>query len=155
MHGVRHDDLRHQPCAVARSVAVLGERWTFVILREVFMGARRFEDFQSGTGVARNILTDRLKSLVEQEILDRRPYAEHPGRTLHEYRLTPKGRDLYPILVSLMQWGNAYGGFQSPPVRLVHEACGMETDPRFVCSHCGGPVDPREMRPVVEAAATA
>src|ERR687890_478134 len=103
------------PCAIARSMAVLGERWTLVILRSAFMGARRFEDYQSSTGIARNILTDRLKTLVEHDILERRPYAEHPGRTLYEYRLTDKGLDLYPVLVSLMQWGNRYGGFGAPP----------------------------------------
>lgn len=119
------------------------------------MGARRFEDFQSGTQIARNILTDRLRTLVEEDILERRPYAEHPGRTLYEYRLTEKGRDLYPILVSLMRWGDAHGGFDSPPVRLVHETCGHDADPLFVCSHCREPLDPRDVRPVVGEPATA
>lgn len=145
---MRHDKLRHEPCAIARSVAVLGERWTFVILRQAFTGARRFEDYQRGTGIARNILTDRLGRLVEHGILERRPYAEHPGRTLYEYRLTRKGRDLYPILVSLMQWGNVYGGFEAgPPVELVHRTCGKVTEPALVCSECGEPIDPRQMQP--------
>src|SRR3954453_22731355 len=123
-------------CAIARSMPVLGERWTLVILRSAFMGARRFEDLQSATGIARNILTDRLKTLVDAGILERRPYAEHPGRTLYEYRLTDKGLDLYPVLVSLMDWGKRCAGFQdAPPVELEHLGCGHATTPKLVCSH--------------------
>jgi DNA-binding HxlR family transcriptional regulator len=135
------------PCAIARSMAVLGERWTLVILRSAFMGARRFEDYQQGTQIARNILTDRLKTLVEHDILERRPYAEHPGRTLYEYRLTDKGLDLYPVLVSLMKWGNRYGGFEDgPPVELTHKTCGHVTEPKLVCSECGDELRAREVR---------
>jgi DNA-binding HxlR family transcriptional regulator len=146
---MRHDALRHEPCAIARSVAVLGERWTFVILRQAFLGARRFEDYQAGTHIARNILAERLRALVEAGILDRRPYATSAARTLHEYRLTAKGLELYPILISLLQWGNRHGGFEDgPPMRLVHRSCGKETDPHFICSECGDSIDPREMLPV-------
>jgi DNA-binding HxlR family transcriptional regulator len=144
---VRHDDLAEMPCAIARSLAVLGERWTLVILRQAFMGARRFEDYQQGTRIARNILTERLKTLVEHDILERRPYAEHPGRTLYEYRLTDKGLDLYPVLVTLMRWGNRYGGFEDgPPVTLEHKACGHITEPQLVCSECGEQIVARGMR---------
>ena len=147
---MRHTHLADEHCAIARSVAVLGERWTFVILRQAFMGARRFEDYQRGTGIARNILTDRLKALVEHGILERRPYASHTKRTLHEYRLTQKGRDLYPILVTMMEWGNRYGGFEAgPPIELVHETCGQVTTPHLVCSECGEPIDARQMRPQI------
>lgn len=142
---MRHDDLADAPCSIARSMAVLGERWTLVILREAFMRARRFEDYQQGTGIARNILTDRLLKLVEAGILERRPYAEHPGRTLYEYRLTDKGIDLYPVLVALMQWGDRYGGLDQPPLTLEHGACGQVSTPRFVCSECGEEVHARDM----------
>ncbi len=142
---MRHDDLADAQCSIARSMAVLGERWTLVILREAFMRARRFEDYQQGTGIARNILTDRLTKLVDAEILERRPYAEHPGRTLYEYRLTEKGIDLYPVLVALMQWGDRYGGLDQPPLTLEHHGCGQVSTPRFVCSECGEPVHAREM----------
>ena len=143
---MRHDALATMPCAIARSMAVLGERWTLVILRSAFMGARRFEDYQSSTGIARNILTDRLKTLVDSGVLARRPYAEHPGRTLYEYRLTDKGLDLYPVLVSLMQWGNRYGGFEDgPPVELEHKTCGSATTPKLVCSACGEELLAREV----------
>ena len=142
---MRHDDLADVPCSIARSMAVVGERWTLVILREAFMRARRFEDYQQGTGIARNILTDRLNKLVDHDILERRPYAEHPGRTLNEYRLTQKGLDLYPVLVSLMQWGDRYGGLDQPPVTLEHKQCGHVSTPRFVCGECGEPVTARAM----------
>src|SRR3954447_5940402 len=142
---MRHDALSTMHCAIARSMAVLGERWTLVILRSAFMGARSFEDYQSSTGIARNILTDRLKTLVEHDILERRPYAEPPGRTLYEYRLTEKGMDLYPVLVTLMQWGNKYGGFDDPPVTLEHKGCGAQQTPVLVCGECGEALRPREV----------
>ena len=142
---MRHSALHDQPCSVARTVAVLGERWTLVILREAFQGRRRFEDMQRDLGIARNILADRLSRLVDEGILERRPYQERPPR--YEYRLTQKGRDLYPVLVSLMQWGDRYtAGAAGPPVLLVHESCGHETHPQLVCSHCGEAIDPHEMR---------
>src|SRR3954470_1104413 len=135
---MRHNALATMHCAIARSMAVLGERWTIVIPRSAFMGARRFEDYQSSTGIARNILTDRLKTLVDHGILERRPYAEHPGRTLYEYRLTEKGLDLYPVMVSLMQWGNRYGGVEGrPPMQLEHKLCGHTTTGTLVCAECG------------------
>lgn len=143
---MRHSALHDQPCSIARTVAVLGERWTLVILRQAFQGQRRFEDMQRGLGIARNILADRLSRLVEEGIFERRPYQERPPR--YEYCLTEKGRDLYPVLVSLMQWGDRYNaGEAGPPVLLVHEPCGHETAPQYVCSHCGEPIDPREVRP--------
>jgi DNA-binding HxlR family transcriptional regulator len=149
---MRHDALASMPCAIARSMAILGERWTLVILREAFMKARRFEDYQQGTGIARNILTERLNKLVEHGILERRPYAEHPGRTLYEYRLTDKGLDLYPVLVSLMQWGNKYGGFEDPPVKLHHKTCHTDQTPVMVCGECGEELRPREVHAHVNAA---
>src|SRR5687768_6302754 len=101
---MRHTALADERCSVARTVAILGERWTMVILRQAFLGARRFEDFQAGLGIARNMLTDRLRGLVEHGILERRLYHERPPR--YEYRLTAKGRELYPILVSMLEWGD-------------------------------------------------
>ena len=145
---MKHGSLADTSCAIARSVAVLGERWTFVILRQAFMGARRFEDYSQGTGIARNILTERLRTLVEHGILERRPYAQHATRTLFEYRLTQKGLDLYPVMIGLMQWGNKHGGFDDgPPLELEHRTCGHMIEPRFTCPECGDVIDPRQMRP--------
>jgi DNA-binding HxlR family transcriptional regulator len=143
---MRHRSLQHANCSIARTVSILGERWTLVILRQAFLGARRFEDYQRGLGIARNMLADRLRTLVDEGILERRPYSEHPPRW--EYRLTRKGRDLYPILVTLMQWGDRYGGHEDgAPMVLVHEPCGHDAAPALTCSHCGEPIDPREIRP--------
>jgi DNA-binding HxlR family transcriptional regulator len=142
---MRFEELAREPCSIARTLAVLGERWTMLVLRQSFLGVKRFEDFQAGMGIARNTLADRLGTLVEEGILERRPYQERPVR--HEYGLTQKGRDLYPVLVSLMRWGDRYNAPDGPPVVLVHEPCGHEADPHLTCSHCGGEIDPREMRP--------
>jgi DNA-binding HxlR family transcriptional regulator len=143
---MRHRALQGENCSIARTVAVLGERWTLVILREAFNGRRRFEDIQRDLGIARNILADRLQTLVEEGVLERRPYQERPQR--FEYRLTDKGRDLYPVLIALMQWGDRYtAGDAGPPVELVHQTCGHVMHPQLVCDHCGEPVDPREVTP--------
>jgi len=117
-----------------------------IVLRHAFLGARRFEDYSSELGIARNMLADRLRTLVEHGILERRRYQERPER--HEYRLTAKGRDLYPILVSLMQWGDRHGEHEAgPPLVLRHEGCGEVADPQLTCGHCGEVLDPREVRP--------
>ena len=143
---MRHSGLQQENCSIARTVAVLGERWTLVILREAFTRRRRFEDIQRDLGIARNILADRLQRLVAEGILERRAYQQRPER--FEYRLTDKGRDLYPVLIALMQWGDRYtAGDAGPPVELIHEPCGQHTQPRLVCDHCGEPIDPRDMRP--------
>ena len=101
MRGISFGDMA---CSVARPLGVVGERWTLLILRDAFNGVRRFEDFQESLGIARNILTDRLQTLVAQGVLEKRRYQEHPER--FEYRLTAKGRDLFPVLVALMQCGD-------------------------------------------------
>ena len=107
---MKHADLLDENCAVARSAAIVGERWVWVILRQAFNGARRFEDFQRGIGLARNVLTERLNRLVEHGVLERRRYSEHTARDLNEYRLTAKGRALFPVYVALMNWGNQWTG---------------------------------------------
>jgi DNA-binding HxlR family transcriptional regulator len=143
---MRHSGLQKQNCSIARTVSVLGERWTLVILREAFNRRRRFEDMQRDLGIARNILADRLQTLVAEGILERRAYQERPRR--YEYRLTEKGRDLYPVLLALMQWGDRYmAGEAGPPVQLVHEPCGKLMQAELVCDQCGEAVDPREVRP--------
>lgn len=146
---MKHADLIDENCAVARSAAIVGERWVWVILRQAFNGARRFEDYQRGIGLARNVLTDRLNWLVAQGVLERRPYAEHATRELNEYRLTAKGRALFPVYVALMQWGNEWTGLPAPPVDLLHKPCGHRVGVRVVCSHCGQDIDARDTEPVV------
>ncbi len=130
-------------CSVARTLEVVGEWWTMLVVREAFSGVRRFDDFQARLGIARNVLATRLQSLIDHGILERRLYQERPER--FEYRLTEKGFDLYPVLISLMQWGDKWEvGPEGPPVLLTHEKCGHSPDPAFVCTHCGQPLKARE-----------
>jgi DNA-binding HxlR family transcriptional regulator len=146
---MRHAELLDENCAIARSSGVIGERWTWVILRQAFNGARRFEDFQRGIGLARNVLTERLNWLVDHGIFERRSYAEHAARELNEYRLTDKGRALFPVYSALMQWGNEWTGLHAPPVELLHKPCGRRTTVRVVCSECGEDIHVRDTEPVV------
>ena len=132
-------------CSIGRAMEILGERWTFLILRESFYGVRRFSDMQRNLGIARNILSTRLQTLVANGILERRLYQEEPPR--HEYRLTEAGRDLYPAIVTLMRWGDRRLS-TDPPVVLRHNSCGHEADPLLVCSHCHEELDPHEVTPV-------
>src|SRR4051812_16833491 len=103
MRGVSLSSLN---CPVARTLDIVGERWTLLILRDAFNGVRRFEDFAVSLPIARNVLTDRLRTLVEHGILSREPYQSNPPR--YTYRLTPAGMELYPVIVALMQWGNRH-----------------------------------------------
>jgi DNA-binding HxlR family transcriptional regulator len=146
---VKHAELLEENCAIARAGSIVGERWVWVILRQAFNGARRFEEFQRGIGLARNVLTDRLGSLVEHGIFERRPYGTSTARELSEYRLTAKGRALFPVYVSLMQWGNEWTGLPAPPVDLLHKPCGHRVQPRVVCPDCGADIDARDTEPVV------
>jgi DNA-binding HxlR family transcriptional regulator len=135
-------DYPTQYCSVASTLEIIGERWTILILRDVFMGVRRFDDLQRDLGVARNILQARLERLVEHGILVKKPYQERPLR--HEYRLTEKGADLWPVLVSLLQWGDRYALDGERPMILQHRGCGGELDDRRRCVVCGADVSVTE-----------
>ncbi len=133
-------------CSVAKTVAVVGERWTVLILREAFLGVRRFDHMQRDLGIARNILSDRLGKLVEHAILEREQYSDRPAR--FEYRLTERGTELYPVIVSLMAWGDKHlPNRAGPAVTLVHEPCGHEMTPQLTCPHCSAEVTARTVRP--------
>jgi len=122
-------------CTVGRAMEVLGERSTFLVLREVINGVRRFEDMRRHSGIPRQVLTNRLALLVEQGILRREPYREPGQRARHEYRLTEKGFDLYPVLVAIRAWGDRY--FADPegsPVEFEHRGCGAEVEVLLRCS---------------------
>jgi DNA-binding HxlR family transcriptional regulator len=139
---VRHDELDSVYCSVAQTWAVIGERWTMLLIREAFLGVRRYEDFCRRLGVSRNLLSDRLQLLVVEGVLSRLAYCEHPVR--HEYRLTEKGMALYPVLLALGAWGDAYK-VSEPPITYTHTACGNECHPHLVCDCCGEPIGPREI----------
>jgi DNA-binding HxlR family transcriptional regulator len=128
-------------CSIARTLEVIGDRWTLLILRDAFKGVRRFDDLQRDLGIARNILTDRLQKLVDHGVLTRTPYQSRPER--FEYRLTPKGRDLSPALVALMHWGDKWLAEDGrPPLVLTHKRCGQPVDQSFICWHCDSTVTP-------------
>jgi DNA-binding HxlR family transcriptional regulator len=128
-----------QNCSIAKSLEVLGERWTLLVIREAFLGTRRFEGFLERLDIARNVLTARLTRLVEEGILERVRYQERPPRD--EYRLTAKGLDLWPILVALMRFGDRYYAPDGPPMLLRHRDCGGTLDDRRICERCGTPLD--------------
>lgn len=132
-------------CSIARTLDVVGEWWTLLVLRDAFRGTRRFDDFQASLGLARGVLTARLAKLTEHGVLERRLYSEHPPR--HEYHLTDKGRALFPVIVAMLRWGDDWapspGG---PPVLLRHETCGNVIQPVLACPHCRGEVSAANTR---------
>jgi len=137
-------DYEGQVCSIARSLELVGDRWTLLIVRDLILGLGRFDEFVESLGIASNVLTDRLNRLVEEEIAERIPYSERPDR--FEYRLTDKGRDLYPVVVSLLRWGDRWmTGTAEPPVELRHRACGHPMHPELACPECGEWVDPRDV----------
>ena len=144
---MKWQDVGEQPCSIARSLAIVGDRWTLMVLRSAFLGIRRFDDFQASLGVTRHVLAERLKRLVEADILQKVPYQDRQER--FEYRLTEKGRDLYPVLLALVNWGDKWlDGGMGPPVQYRHNTCGHMFTPTMVCSECGEEVNAREVRPV-------
>ncbi|HXW85215.1 MAG TPA: helix-turn-helix domain-containing protein [Candidatus Binataceae bacterium] len=131
-------------CSVARTLSVIGERWTMLILRECFLGRRRFDEFQRNTGIARNILATRLRALVDDGILQRAPAEADRARV--EYRLTKMGIDLYPVMIAMMQWGDAWLCDENgPPLSVMHRTCGAHATPRMTCPSCGAQVGARDM----------
>jgi DNA-binding HxlR family transcriptional regulator len=142
------EDWTRDNCAVGNTLAVIGERWTLLVLREAFLGVRRFEQLQRNTGMARNILSDRLNRLVAHGVLRRDLYQERPRR--YEYRLTEKGLDLYPVLLTIMDWGAKHLGGSA--MTLTHKSCGATVMPHIACPACGEHVTARDVRAVREEA---
>jgi DNA-binding HxlR family transcriptional regulator len=137
-------ELDQQPCSVSRTLSVIGDRWTLLILRDCFLRVRRFDDFQARLGIGRPILADRLQKLVDNFVLTKVAYQQNPTR--HEYRLTPKGLDLYPVIMAIVHWGDTHmAGRKGRPLLHRHVACGHHFDPVQVCSACGEPLDPRQV----------
>ncbi len=127
-------------CTIERAVGVFGDRWSFLVLREVFSGVRRFDDMRVRTGIPRQVLSARLASLMGAGLLRREPYQEPGQRTRNEYRLTQKGLDLYPVLVALLDWGNRYAvDDDGAPIQAEHRGCGGNVRAELICSE-GHPV---------------
>ena len=137
-------DLPDQNCSVARTVAVIGDRWTLMILRDLFLGVRRFEVFEQRLGISRSIIADRLKKLTDEGVLRREAYQQNPVR--HEYRLTDKGLALHPVIMAIVHWGDVhYAGAAGPPLIHRHKACGHDFAPVQTCSECGEVVTARDV----------
>jgi len=132
-----------QNCSIAKSLELIGERWTMLIVREVFLGNRRFDEMATRLDIARNVLTARLTRLVDEGVLTKVRYQERPER--FEYRLTEKGIDLWPVIVSLLQFGDRYYAPDGPPMVLVHKDCGGRVDEHRICATCGARLQARDV----------
>jgi DNA-binding HxlR family transcriptional regulator len=142
---MRRTSFQDVNCSVAQCLEIVGEWWSLLIVRDAFLGVRRFDDFAARLGISRSVLNQRLSGLVEAGVLDRVRYSEHPPRD--EYRLTDKGRDLWGVITAMRQWGDRWAAPDGPPVEVVHIACGHLSEARFTCSHCGEALGPRSYRP--------
>ena len=145
---MKWEEIGTQTCSIARALSEVGDRWTMLILRDAFLRTRRFADFVERTGAASNLVADRLQKLVEAKILERRLYQQRPDR--YEYRLTEKGRDLYPVMMSLAHWGDRWhDDGAGKPLEHVHRSCEQVMHAEIMCSECGDPLDPHdvEVRP--------
>jgi DNA-binding HxlR family transcriptional regulator len=138
-------DYNNQVCCMASALEVVGERWSLLIVRNVLLGLRRFDEIQDQLGIARNVLHTRLTKLLDEGVLEKRLYQEHPPR--YEYRLTDKGLDLWPTIVALMQWGDRHAApAAGPPVLLEHRGCGGALDEHRICGACGERLSARDVR---------
>jgi DNA-binding HxlR family transcriptional regulator len=134
-------------CSVARTAGLVGDPWTLLVLRDLFLGLTRFDELHRDLGVATNVLTDRLERLMAAGLVARTPYQRNPVR--YRYQLTEPGEQLYGIVLSLLAWGDTHLADEGPPMHLVHTTCGSSTTPVVTCDHCGGElaVDNVEVRP--------
>jgi DNA-binding HxlR family transcriptional regulator len=135
---MKRSSVAHLNCSIAQTLDVVGEWWSLLVLRNVFFGQRRFEAIQADLGIARNILSDRLTTLVDHGVLERVKYQDTPER--FEYRLTDKGNELFPVLMALLNWGDKWMSPDGPPMLLIHKDCNHPTTPQMRCSHCGDEV---------------
>ncbi|WP_165191197.1 winged helix-turn-helix transcriptional regulator [Caulobacter soli] len=144
----RTADYTNERCSIAATLEVVGDPWTLLILRDAFQGVKRFEQWQERLGVARNVLAARLKSLVANGVLEPRRYSERPPR--QEYVLTPKGRALSPVLLTMAEWGDQHVyGLGNGPVHFVHQKCGCDFHPKLACEACGEVIEGRDLTRVV------
>lgn len=142
---MKRTDTSEWPCTIARAAAVLGDHWNLLIIRQACLGTRRFDDFQRELGIGRNILTGRLGDLVDEGLLRRAQYQNSPAR--FEYRLTDKGREVYPILAAMAAWGDRWlVGPEGTPLVLHHTTCDHDMHAVVTCSECAEPLDVRELR---------
>jgi DNA-binding HxlR family transcriptional regulator len=125
-------------CSIARSLDVVGEPWTPLIIRDMWLGRNRFDDIQRNLKISRKVLTERLKTLVDEGVVERRPYQRDPER--YEYLLTDKGRELMNVLLALMAWGDRWASEEGEPMLIRHKGCGKHARAVVTCSACGEPL---------------
>ena len=148
---MRTSQLVKMTCTIARSVDAIGDPWTVMIMKELFLGQKRFDDFQMYTGMSPHLLSVRMKKLEKHGIVKRRAYQERPTR--YEYRLTDKGIDLWPVLVAFKDWSARWGKWPNgEPLSIRHKVCGQVTALKIVCSHCSEPINARDVRQEMSAA---
>ncbi|MEM9033207.1 MAG: helix-turn-helix domain-containing protein [Actinomycetota bacterium] len=136
---MRRDSIGAKECSIARAIAVVGDPWALMFVREALAGETRFVGFQNSTGAQPSVVSDRLKRLLDAGIFERHEYSSHPPR--QEYRLTKMGEDLFPVVMALNRWGDVHlSGDAGPPLVYRHETCGHDADPIVVCGHCGDPL---------------
>lgn len=145
-NGVERKSFSDMHCSVAQCLEVVGEWWTLLIVRDAFFGVTRFDEFQERLGISRNVLGQRLARLIDAGVLTKVPYSKHPLR--FDYRLTDTGRDLWPIIHAMRQWGDRHAAPDGPPLQLIHKQCGQLSEPQLVCSACGDPVGPRDVQAI-------
>lgn len=141
---VERKSFEHMHCSVAQCLELVGEWWSMLVIRDAFLGVRRFDGFQERLGIARNILTQRLNKLVAAGILSKQAYQQHPPR--YEYVLTDKGRDLWPLLTAMRQWGDRHAAPHGPPLTVVHRHCGHASELLLTCAQCGEHVSSGDMQ---------
>jgi DNA-binding HxlR family transcriptional regulator len=136
---MRASHLSELNCPIARTVGVVGDAWSLMIVRELYLGSRRFDQFQSQLRAPTALLSERLKALEKIGIIKKHRYQSSPAR--YEYRLTSKGIDLWPLMIALKHWGDRWGGWtKSSPASLLHKTCGCTTGLRLTCECCGEPL---------------
>jgi DNA-binding HxlR family transcriptional regulator len=141
---VERSSFRDMNCSIAQSLEIVGEWWSLLIVRDALLGVTRFDDFQERLGISRNILNRRLQRLVDEGVLERVAYQDHPPR--YDYVLTEKGRDLWKVLTAMREWGDRWAAPDGPPSLLLHRACGEHVEIVPTCTHCGTSVTGREVK---------
>jgi DNA-binding HxlR family transcriptional regulator len=143
LQDVQRASFSEMNCSIAQTLEIVGEWWTLLILRDCFLGVSRFDDFVERLGISRNVLQQRLEKLTDAGVLERVAYSEHPPR--YRYKLTEKGRDLWPVITTIRQWGDRWAAPDGAPIEVVHKGCGEVTEARLVCSCCGEAMTGRDV----------
>jgi DNA-binding HxlR family transcriptional regulator len=146
---MRRTSFEQMDCSVAQCLEVVGEWWSLLIVRDAFLGVRRFDEFQSRLGISRNVLNQRLNHLVDNGVFRREQYQDNPPR--YEYRLTDKGRDLWGVITVMRQWGDTWMAPDGPPLEIEHKNCGHVAQVVHTCSACGEAMDARSVRAIAPA----